>query len=294
MILTNTQKKTYDSLRLQARYFFSEDRELEKTLSVKLRSNTLIAGPSGAGKTHMLETLSGELGIPLLRLNVAGWIPLGAKGDSYTWDVVAKFIYSNDRGIIFVDEFDKINAAGDWLNYIRLEIHDLLDKLVPTSVNLAEFDPDAKSDWFEPDIASDDFVDAFNRKFQDNFLIVGAGAWQACWGERGSSIGFDSGTTIERNSLSEDQISGMVSPELRRRFRSEILFIPALTESDYLNIIEQITQQVEPQLVDEFTEQAQEAIPHALDSKLQFRVLEEIYAKVCQRSYFKQQMGGVV
>ena len=292
MILTNTQKHTYDALRLQARYFFSHERKLEEQLPAKIRSNTLIVGPSGAGKTHMLEMLSSELKLPLFRLNVAGWIPLGAKGDAYTWASVAKFIHENDQGILFVDEFDKINAGEDWLNYIRLEIHDLLDKMVPPSVNLAEFDPNAKSDWFDPDEATDDFVEKFTLKFKDKFLIIGAGAWQSCWNEHGGSMGFNSDTDSVDSELNEDQIAEMVSPELRRRFRSEILFIPALTEDDYLGIIEELAQKIQTNVVDDFTEQALEAIPRALDSKLQFRVLEEIYANACQTAYLQQQKGG--
>ena len=59
---------------------------------------------------------------------------MGSRTDKYTWTVITNFIEKNDNGIIVLDELDKLKEHNAWNGYIRLEIHDLMDGVVPSGV----------------------------------------------------------------------------------------------------------------------------------------------------------------
>lgn len=71
----------------------------------------------------------------MLLLNVSSWQPLGSKTQTNAWDVIVNFVENNERGIIVLDELDKLDSGADWLGYIQLEIHDLLDGVIPAALD---------------------------------------------------------------------------------------------------------------------------------------------------------------
>ena len=110
---------------------------------LKARTHTLLCAPSGTGKSHLMKKLGEITKAPVLFLNVSSWMPQGSnKGNSHTFDSIVKFIEDNPRGIIILDELDKINNGGDWAGYVRLEIHDLLDGVIPECIDFKEEDDD--------------------------------------------------------------------------------------------------------------------------------------------------------
>jgi hypothetical protein len=50
--------------------------------------------------------------------------------------VIVKFLHENERGIILLDELDKLNGAHEWNQFIRLEVHELLDGRLLSEVEL--------------------------------------------------------------------------------------------------------------------------------------------------------------
>jgi SpoVK/Ycf46/Vps4 family AAA+-type ATPase len=106
-------------------------------LPIRPRTHTLICAPSGAGKSHLMGELGGMLDVPVLHLNVSTWAPISSKANEYTWDTIVEFVKENPRGIIVLDEIDKIDSQKEWQGYIRLEIHDLLDGKIPKSVDIS-------------------------------------------------------------------------------------------------------------------------------------------------------------
>ena len=95
-----------------------------------------------------MRELGCKLNVPILLLNVSTWQPQGSRGDSYTWNSIVEFLDENPKGIIVLDEIDKIDQGSDWQGYVRLEIHDLLDGIIPQCVDV----PDSNSTFDSDDL----------------------------------------------------------------------------------------------------------------------------------------------
>ena len=130
MILSPNQKQILDGLLPIIEIAqYSKFREM----SIKPRTHSLICAPSGAGKSHLMKELGRQTDQPVLLLNVSNWQPMGAKTES-TWNKILEFIKEHDKGIIVLDELDKLQGNSEWIGYLRLEIHDLLDGVIPISL----------------------------------------------------------------------------------------------------------------------------------------------------------------
>lgn len=78
------------------------------------KSNMLMIGPTGCGKTYMVKTLAGLLNVPLAITDATSLTEAGYIGDDIE-SVVSKLLAAADNdveraehGIIFIDEIDKI------------------------------------------------------------------------------------------------------------------------------------------------------------------------------------------
>ncbi len=89
--------------------------DLEEDKNVELeKSNILLLGPTGCGKTYLVKTLARLLDVPLAIADATSLTEAGYIGDDIE-SVVTKLLAAADndvqraeRGIIFVDEIDKI------------------------------------------------------------------------------------------------------------------------------------------------------------------------------------------
>ena len=106
------------------------------------RTHTLICAPSGTGKSHLMKRLGVQLEVPVLLLNVSSWQPMGSREHENTWSTILDFLKNNARGIIVLDELDKLDSDESWISYIRLEIHDLLDGVIPAALDIDKKDED--------------------------------------------------------------------------------------------------------------------------------------------------------
>ena len=84
-----------------------DDIEIEK-------SNMLMIGPTGSGKTYLVKTLAKLLDVPLAITDATSLTEAGYIGDDIE-SVVSKLLAAADndveraeQGIIFIDEIDKI------------------------------------------------------------------------------------------------------------------------------------------------------------------------------------------
>lgn len=81
------------------------------------KSNALIIGPTGTGKTLIVQTLANLLGVPFLSTSATEYSETGYVGKDTT-DILANLIkvaegniQEAERGIIFIDEVDKIRSS---------------------------------------------------------------------------------------------------------------------------------------------------------------------------------------
>lgn len=94
---------------------FTREQQQEKGDDVQIeKSNILLIGPTGSGKTYMVKTLARLLDVPLAIADATALTEAGYIGDDIE-SVVSKLLAAADndvekaeRGIIFIDEIDKI------------------------------------------------------------------------------------------------------------------------------------------------------------------------------------------
>jgi AAA+ superfamily predicted ATPase len=146
MILSPNQQKILDEL-LPVAHLATNNPCYN--LPLQPRTHSLICAPSGMGKSYLMKQLGNKLNVPVLLLNVSSWQPLGSREHTNTWSTIVDFLKAHERGIIVLDELDKLDSDESWVAYVRLEIHDLLDGVIPPALDL-DTDDDG---W---DFSSDD------------------------------------------------------------------------------------------------------------------------------------------
>jgi ATP-dependent Clp protease ATP-binding subunit ClpX len=115
------------------KYIIAQD-DAKKTLSVAIyqhyerlknpslthKSNIMIVGPTGSGKTELARSVSNFLNVPFIQIDVTTLTPRGYVGDSPEILIEKLLNAANgnvdlaEKGIIFLDEFDKIPSGAEW------------------------------------------------------------------------------------------------------------------------------------------------------------------------------------
>jgi hypothetical protein len=267
------QRLACSELLATARVFFDSD---WAHLPVQPRFTRLIVGPTGVGKTHLVRTLAGELEIPCLELTSTNWIPLGAnnRGARPTWVDVADFCRRNERGLIFVDEIDKLYGFSSWINYIRVEVFGLLDRRAPDNLTVPN---DDETDPNELKIS----LQLGKVRLRNGMFLVGAGAFQNLWQEKRSQpIGFADFGASPPSDLSPSEMATVLPAEIVNRFASPVLTLRQLNREDYESILREVLVKLPSELVDETRKVADATIQTAIDGHTGCRWIEEVMLQV--------------
>ncbi|MBQ7136375.1 MAG: AAA family ATPase [Bacilli bacterium] len=101
-----------------------------------MKTNVLLYGPTGCGKTELVRSLAKEMDLPLVIEDVTNYTANGYVGDSVKSILRRLYVVSNndmglaERGIIFLDEFDKLASPSSGKTVNKTEVQEELLKIV--------------------------------------------------------------------------------------------------------------------------------------------------------------------
>jgi len=252
-----------------------------RNLPVRPRFNRFITGPTGVGKSTLVREVARETDIPLFEVSATNWIPLGVSDRSAraTWIDIADFCKAHKRGIIFLDEADKLGAESAWMNHVRVEIFSLLDQRVPQNLFLKS----------EDDALGESPEEAFahvSNKLSHDIFIVGAGAFQCLWeGRVRSSLGFRTPSCSADPGLASRDMHSVIPPEIANRFASPVLQLRPLAKADYLEMAESVASHLTELHNASFRRLANERLDSALSNQSGCRWVEELLLEVITSQY---------
>jgi hypothetical protein len=249
-------------------------------LPFRPRAHTLLVGPSGAGKSFMARELARRLSLPLLLINVSSWVVLSARNEPWTASTICEWLDSlgSGGGILALDELDKVQNESDWKSYIRLEVHDVLDSVIPHAARMPK-------NPFQDEWESAATVDAQTRtmltaRLKNKVFVLGCGAWQSAWKANSRKIGFETQAS-KSEKPSRLQILESISPEIRQRFRDQICWLEPMTSHDYETVSAQIADALpSADMAKTWNRLARSAIERAVTGGLGMRVFEELMLTV--------------
>jgi len=181
----------------------------------------LIVGPSGSGKSALVRHFAQENKLPMRDFNVGTWVITGAKAEPYTLGEISRFIEENDRGVLFIDEVDKLFGTADWARSLQQEVFALLDGRTDSFIS-----------W----------TDEVRAKFARNFFIVGAGTWQTLYARNRKNLGFQNGRGCDDWSIDLSEQT-MIPDELLMRFNADVLYLKPLEPEEIAKRITSIVSQ---------------------------------------------------
>lgn len=130
--LTHAQRAVYDSIRDHGiLHYFGAPMETEAQL--KPRLYPLLAGPTGSGKSFLIEQVARELQAEYMRITYGDFIPMGARDPaSATLIRLGRQLSRSNRLVVHVDELDKwLVGDREWGRSITTDLLNLLDGKIP-------------------------------------------------------------------------------------------------------------------------------------------------------------------
>jgi ATP-dependent Clp protease ATP-binding subunit ClpX len=187
------------------------------------KSNVLLVGPTGCGKTHLARTLASFLELPFVVVDATEYTEAGYYGKDVEVMVAellfaaSQSIQETEKGIIFVDEIDKIarrshgartgagsrDIGGEGVQQGMLKLLEGREVFVPLNVT---------QHWNKHDFVQVDTKDIL-------FICAGTFSDLALYGTTARSMGFAAGETTApaRRTTTKDLLDyGMIAELLGR------------------------------------------------------------------------------
>lgn len=216
-LFTRSQQAVLTELEAIARVFFRG----EAGGPLRLRWTTIILGPTGVGKSHLVRAVGDRLRVDTLRFGATNWVPSGARVDPHSLKIVLEAVRRGRPFILHIEEVDKFLCRGGdpWTQAQLTEFLLLLDGALG-------------SPWTGPD----------REALQRLALIVGTGAWQELSGSSGPGVvGFSAqcqnggGSDLLKKIRQEQKIPA----ELLARFGHTLILDP-LDAAEFRKLAQQL------------------------------------------------------
>ena len=275
MILSPQQQRVVEELIPIAQIATDGSRE---GMAIMPRCHSLIVSPSGTGKSYIAKEIGRRLALPCLVLNVGSWVLISHRSEAWTWTHIVEWLASlQNGGVLVLDEIDKCSGGSEWSNYLRLEIHDLLDSVIQIAVPL----PKTIDDFLQENILTEPPAPqargSLEKVLRERVMVIGCGAWQSAWRGNSHQMGFSTcKTETPSDPPSRAQILESIEPELRQRFRDSIILMNPMSKDDYLCVAKSIEQIIPHHVIPAWAYLAEDAIQRAIDNTLGMRIFEEL------------------
>jgi energy-coupling factor transporter ATP-binding protein EcfA2 len=215
-IFTQSQRAVMEELEAIARAFFYGNCEGP----IRPRWTTLIVGPTGVGKSHLVRMVAARLKLETLRFGATSWVPAGAKVEPQSLRVVLEKVRRGRPFVLHFEEADKFlcRASDAWSQAQLTELLMLLEGAVGEP-------------WTDHDRAA----------LRRNALIVATGAWQEMFEKDSLAIGFgrDRAAASRTDAFRRVRLEQKIPVELVARFGQTLLLEP-LNAEDFRRMAAQL------------------------------------------------------
>lgn len=219
-LLTASQRGVLEGLTERAELFFES---VEKpTSGIPLQTNTLLLGPTGCGKTTVVDALARQIGAECFKVSHGNWIVDGAAREAGEPTVasVVSLACRAQRVVLFIDELDKFFQVRDGSSWHCSVLNDLwlmLDRSLNWGRLLAKTEV---CQHLNAESRSTAHIESCVRR---RIFIVGAGTWQSLM-KPAVRIGFSGSTQDDSaNDILRIIRQGALPEEVLRRFNYDTL-----------------------------------------------------------------------
>jgi hypothetical protein len=218
--LTTSQKSVAEALIERAELHFSVTDDHQT--GIPIQTNSLIFGPTGSGKTSVVEAVARKLQADLFKVSHGNWIVEGAVDNAGTPTVrqLLTAVARAERLVLFIDELDKFfrpTEASAWHSALLNDLWLVLDRGLSWSTLAGK-----------PELrclnAEERTPENLENIFRKRVFIVAAGTWQDTYRTK-SRVGFIT-SQVEASragSLADILKAGGLPEEVMRRFNADAL-----------------------------------------------------------------------
>ena len=218
MLTTRSQQAALATLSYLGELFF-----LAKAFSpqLQLRLFPLLVGPTGVGKSRLVQQAAAEQGANYFKITRSEWLVVGCRAGRPTVHQILDRLCQHERVLLHLDELDKMQidfSGSEWSSSIAGDLWNILDGKFQVEEYLREY-------GFEGDHAAHAVV--LREKIARMLWIVGSGTWQSVFEKNrpGTTVGFrqqNDGVGVDAAAIIR---AGVIAPELLHRFNGDLIFL---------------------------------------------------------------------